>query len=599
MNPYVKTQSEEQRLKILFVKFLHSDFAGCEAFKNARKAHKEQKFQQSVHILDQITESTSRSNEEKWLACYLRRMSVFELFKLTDVENEKIDYHIRLIEDELSLNYYSILIEEKESLVFITGNTVENAEPKSKYKKHKKTNAQRKQAAQEKQVLDCTKKAEELMEKGDHVGAIVAYQELIKLDATNWANYIILISIFYQVKSFDDALRIGHAAIEGLEKDTETPERNQLLFYAHYQCGNSYLQLDNPDESLINKASHHFESARRFMPESTIKLNESLINIESSRLRVRVNQASTVRGSRRAEAEESVRQCANVIYDLLIQEAETTQNQDEWDFYRLGETAYFAGNYDTAIKHLQKAIDVAQNLPAYNKLASIYMGQQNYSKAMECYQKILLHLADHTDELELHADAAYQLGMCHEYISSYDEAWAHFFVSIKLYIESDNLVGKSKAMVKMALLEERKCLNEPLLALDKLPIKMANQNLLPLVLAALHAERKTKYSEVIHDLTLLLNTQNSPFLRSNTLAMLGFIYIKEKNPELAVASYEEAISHYPLTSNDQVYFERAKIFVEARTNPSALTRLSIFTQTAVSASPEPLVSSVIPAKTSI
>jgi tetratricopeptide (TPR) repeat protein len=120
---------------------------------------------------------------------------------------------------------------------------------------------------------------------------------------------------------------------------------------------------------------------------------------------------------------------------VFLSSAFTVSAQSDETAIRKGNRNYKSGNYEQAISHYRKALDIRpNNAKAQFNLGDAYYAKQSYDTAYNEFQKVV----EMSPDAKLKSDAVFNMGNCLLAQNKYYDAFNIYKVSLKLNPENEN-----------------------------------------------------------------------------------------------------------------------------------------------------------------
>ena len=120
---------------------------------------------------------------------------------------------------------------------------------------------------------------------------------------------------------------------------------------------------------------------------------------------------------------------------VFLSSAFTVSAQSDEKAIRKGNRNYKSGNYEQAISHYRKALDIRpNNAKAQFNLGDAYYAKQSYDTAYNEFQKVV----EMSPDAKLKSDAVFNMGNCLLAQNKYYDAFNIYKVSLKLNPENEN-----------------------------------------------------------------------------------------------------------------------------------------------------------------
>ena len=120
---------------------------------------------------------------------------------------------------------------------------------------------------------------------------------------------------------------------------------------------------------------------------------------------------------------------------VFLSSAFTVSAQSDEKAIRKGNQNYKSGNYEQAISHYRKALDIRpNNAKAQFNLGDAYYAKQSYDTAYNEFQKVV----EMSPDAKLKSDAVFNMGNCLLAQNKYYDAFNIYKVSLKLNPENEN-----------------------------------------------------------------------------------------------------------------------------------------------------------------
>ncbi len=120
---------------------------------------------------------------------------------------------------------------------------------------------------------------------------------------------------------------------------------------------------------------------------------------------------------------------------VFLSSAFTVSAQSDEKAIRKGNRNYKSGNYEQAISHYRKALDIRpNNAKAQFNLGDAYYAKQSYDTAYNEFQKVV----EMSPDAKLKSDAVFNMGNCLLAQNKYYDAFKIYKVSLKLNPENEN-----------------------------------------------------------------------------------------------------------------------------------------------------------------
>lgn len=589
-------------------------FANEPFFVTAIVHYKNKDYQDAINQLAQVTTSDQHSHEEKWLAYSMQYTATIALYR--EAEKQQLldsmrEYRNAITECELKAKYHLIFCPhytdnvihiktlatapEKSILNSVDAEVLESHSdddskpdetPTKNKHRNRKSKSQRKHDAKKvKEISDWLAAGEACSSKGDYAGAVSMYQKIIAARPNQWGIYFACIAMYRYLNSPEDIIRLSLRIIDGLAKDTECAERATYLHFAYIDNAMACVDLHKTgtliDDSLLNNALLYIELARHYAPaaaSTVINYSHAVIIIVKMQDQVANIGRNKLSGLSRQKANEQVKRHALDAYNILKNTVnalpQSLSAEERRDAYTLFiEAAYFAEQDDAVESYVNNEQFGITNYPvALNTMALVYMRRQEYNKALACYQKILSCVPSPLALKNEYKRELICVGICLQYANNNDNALLNFIQAI--HCGRDDILG---TLAMLGLLHFK---DSNVIITDISQQNKSKQNLQGKKLEAMLDDVKKscllECGEVLADLDKIIIKSYEPFLVSFAMSMKALVHIKNHRLEDALTSYEEAMSWFPLTPNNQRSYEKAKILQEAKKDPSALSKLSMY-----------------------
>jgi tetratricopeptide (TPR) repeat protein len=527
-------------------------------------------FQQTSKI---CAEDADYSSEEKWFALYIRRLTSNKLVESAENDAERQMYHDYLLQDGMLLKYHSVLFaDNKETVAFTSTAAVQppNAAAVGVNQSGdvaatgitEEETAQQSSKDKEKAILleQMLKKADELYEAKDFEAAAQAYQHAIRSGATSWDVYTKCLVAFVAIENHQEVIKISKAIIKGVGKEEDSVQDKDVLCLAHVKCGHAHALLKEHVPSF-DSAYHHFKMAERYHGAISLAvINTGLALVANLRMYhfrfdaeniTRVQRSFNRKMTEKYATEAYARQLS--ILDGNTDNSEKTEDDLFTDRVRLSESSFLAGDYANSLIHLIELIKIKpNNIHAYKHLAASYCSIGDYTKAIENF-KIAISKINAIQKLtptniELRSKLHFYMGVCMLHANLKTDALNAFMQSM-----FDGQLNKH-AVLGMMLIGG----TESTEIVNKVKVMF-----------------KSTFDALYQDFDTLFSRSDEGFIYSFTLCLKGFMLIKNKKLSEAVDCYAEASEYFPLTPQNQLTYDKAKVLLRSKTDIKALNEFGV------------------------
>jgi tetratricopeptide (TPR) repeat protein len=545
-----------------FNEFL-AQFSRTETFSKIIVSFQSREYLETFQQLSNICEDKEQySSEEKWLAHYIRRIVGKELLNSSTSEDDRRKYREYIIQDRMLLKYHSIFFAGYKEEVIYHPSSSSNAASEQDLPQNDAPNdavtlneaaypskSKIKRDKKKQRIANLVVSGDEFFEQKNYKNASIAYQRAIDLGLKNGEVHTKCIGAYVAINDNNNVILLGTTIIQGLEMLEESDDTNDTLYITHLYLANSYLARYN-DLTDLQNAYKHYTVAHAFPGPEPIPgmTNKSLADVTYKLMRHYRFKTDRTTVNKEKTLEYAMESYSKLKETIDGEMANKATPEDLLEYYiKLSEVAHFVGKHDESTFYFKKVIAIDPSLlQAYKHLAIVYCSCHDFTSAIDNLNEVLLKirkLNEFSPENKLLVSEVYfYLGVCHIYLGQKIEA-------TNAFVESTKLSGLNKGSV---------------LALVQLE---------SLAVSKIFSDDTSKYDGIIADINRALSEENEPFVHSYFLGIQGFIQIKHKKLSEAVDTYAKAAEYFPLTPMNQSYYEKAKLLLKAKTNPSALTEL--------------------------
>ncbi|MEW5768042.1 MAG: tetratricopeptide repeat protein [bacterium] len=144
------------------------------------------------------------------------------------------------------------------------------------------------------------------------------------------------------------------------------------------------------------------------------------------------------------------------IYKNLLEEYKTDKEIDEKNIAKLiskmGQIYYLLGDYDSALKQYQKALeiierigDIAQVAKSLHQIGMVYHQRGDYDSALKQYQKAL-EIDERIGDIAGVAGSLHNIGMIYHQRGDYDSAIKHYQKALEIAERIGDIAGVAKSL---------------------------------------------------------------------------------------------------------------------------------------------------------
>jgi tetratricopeptide (TPR) repeat protein len=386
-------------------------------------------------------------------------------------------------------------------------------------------------------ILNLKKRINKLLLEEKNEESLKLCKQIINEAPNAWATRISCLHLYSKLDRYSDVERQeAQFIIDSLSSSLASPTINSYRSQAYYYIGLTYAQANNLEQAIYN-----YEKAEEIVTNWD-KLNIELGRAKHKQMQIIIKQLHNIdeSSSEVIELRRKRDECAERTANLFDKVA-----KDGHIHYTLGEIADLYGNYEDAILHYIKAVELT---PKYStlvqvKLGNLYIEQQDYTKAIRQFRICINNLK--TDaEKTLRAELNFRWGVACERNNDIVEAYNCYSKAVKL--DRTNCVA--------------------IIALEKLAFQ--NKSKLPDFIKILkdlgiqHSKEQYQYFlKALEHMTKLHNCDR--LLKSVAYCLMGYVHSNQlKDLDAAIECYQQAADESPLSPSDlnrQAALTRLKI----------------------------------------
>ncbi|MDF1757603.1 MAG: hypothetical protein P1U74_04840 [Legionellaceae bacterium] len=509
---------------------------------------------EAMERLSEICSSDHRSHEEQWLAHYMRQVVGTRILASDLSSEDKFVYQEKLVEDRMLLDYhYLFFADSKETVVYIPSVEASTSPLEISSPKPKKTKAQIKSDKKKRKCAELVKKGDDYVEDGNYQEALRAYEDAIERSVIfDWNLFFKSLFANVSLGRHSEVIRFGQIILDGLATEEDSEDKSIILYLTHIHYADSYLELHN-DLAGFDVAYAHYKQAELYQSDELLpEVNKGLSLLAYKKMLYYRNMYFEDRASNESLLTQHATEAFTRLeaFVLLLKENEASE-EILIDYYPiLSEAAYLAKKPERSLFYLEEELKIVPDmLYAYKRTAITYCYMRNFAKAIENLNMVLSLEKNNPRSHAYLSHILFMKGVCEVFDNQDENAYQSF-------VDCQNQSAFRNPRAAFALMQ-----------LDR---SVAHEN-------ASQVQRTTPSDSgsEIDEIAGLFDCTEEPFLCSFVLSLQGYMYLKSKKPDLAVASFEKAADYFPLTKRNQEHYARAQIFVEARKNIGALKSLSL------------------------
>jgi tetratricopeptide (TPR) repeat protein len=521
---------------------------------------------ETMQLLNEICSEDRYSHEEKWFACYFRRLVSLRLLQSDLTDSDKFMYKEKLTEDRMMLAYHLMYFTDYDNKIIhitadnsATSSSDSSSDAQINDSPPRKTKAQMKVDKHNRKIESWVRKGEEFTEKGNLKDAANSFQQAITLGSLDWNVFLKCLQTYVATANHHEVIRLSMVIITGIANEEKSTDKSLILYLSHIHCAYSYVKL-HPNPTGLDHGFHHYKEAEKYQGEEVLPaVGEGLATIACNRMRYFRYNAVEQTTEQKADNQQMTMQYATEAYARLIAINNTEAAQSKTpkklfdDYVALSEVAYFSKKPEECVFYLKKVVAIdSSRFHTYKHLAIAYSSLGEFKKAIESIETLLAKIGAVAKVDRKYypfiSEICFIMGVCQVYDGQNTKAFQSFLLCQSISVCNQRAI--------LALLQ-----------LERVAASGAINNVKHIF--------KKGYDLVLQDLGNLFDRAEEPFLCSFILGLHAFMYLKNKQLSLAIDTYERAAGHFTLTPMNQKYYDNAKVLMRARTDKDALKEFGL------------------------